>query len=114
VIDNGHLIAEGSPAQLKSRIGSHIDVVVESTDHVASAMAVLAKLTGQQPEADGTHIVVAAVGEVPALPRVVRELDAAGTVIRDVGIREPSLDDVFLTLTGTQSATPADSSEVMA
>lgn len=100
VIDHGHLIAEGSPAQLKSQIGSHIDVVVESTDHLASAMSVLAKLTGQLPEADGSHITVAAVDAVPALPQIVRELDASGAVIRDVGIREPSLDDVFLSLTG--------------
>jgi ABC-2 type transport system ATP-binding protein len=114
VIDHGHLIAEGSPAQLKSKIGSHIDVVVESTDHLPAAMAVLEKLTGQRPEADGLHIVVAAVGEVPTLPRVVRELDAAGTVIRDVGIREPSLDDVFLSLTGNQTASAVQTSEVVA
>jgi ABC-2 type transport system ATP-binding protein len=110
VIDHGHLIAEGSPARLKSRIGSHIDVVVESMDHLAGAMAVLERLTGRRPEADGPHIVVAAVGEVPPLPRVVRELDAAGTGIRDIGIREPSLDDVFLSLTGSA----VETREVMA
>jgi ABC-2 type transport system ATP-binding protein len=110
VIDHGQLIAEGSPARLKSRIGSHIDVVVESMDHLAGAMAVLERLTGRRPEADGPHIVVAAVGEVPPLPRVVRELDAAGTGIRDIGIREPSLDDVFLFLTGSA----AETREVMA
>ncbi|SCL31555.1 ABC-2 type transport system ATP-binding protein [Micromonospora rhizosphaerae] len=114
VIDHGHLIAEGSPAQLKSRIGSHIDVVVESTDHLPGAMAVLENLTGQPPEADGPHIVVAAVGAVPPLPRVVRELDAAGIGIRDVGVREPSLDDVFLSLTGKQTASTAETPKVMA
>jgi len=100
VIDHGHLIAEGSPAQLKSQIGSHIDVVVESADHLGSAMAVLERLTGQRPEADGTHIVVAAIDTVPTLPQIVRELDASGAEVRDVGIRESSLDDVFLSLTG--------------
>jgi ABC-2 type transport system ATP-binding protein len=116
VIDHGHLIAEGSPAQLKSQIGSHIDVVVESTDHLLNAMAVLERLTGQRPEADGSHIVVAAVDRVPTLPQIVRELDASGAVIRDVGIREPSLDDVFLSLTGktVDSAKPVEAQEVVA
>lgn len=110
VIDHGRLIAEGSPAALKSRIGSHLDVEVESMDQLPGAMAVLERLTGRRPEADGTHIVIAAVGEAPPLPRVVRELDAAGTVIRDIGIRRPSLDDVFLSLTGSA----AGAREVMA
>ncbi|MFJ2651564.1 ATP-binding cassette domain-containing protein [Streptomyces sp. NPDC087420] len=116
VIDHGRLIAEGSPAQLKSRIGSHIDVVVESTDHLPIAMAVLERLTGRRPEADGSHIVVAAVDTVPTLPQIVRELDASGAVIRDVGIREPSLDDVFLSLTGkaVDSAKPIEKQEVVA
>jgi ABC-2 type transport system ATP-binding protein len=116
VIDHGHLIAEGSPAQLKSQIGSHIDVVVESTDHLLNAMAVLERLTGQRPEADGSHIVVAAVDWVPTLPQIVRELDASGAVVRDVGIREPSLDDVFLSLTGktVDSAKPVEAQEVVA
>ncbi|MFB7178211.1 ATP-binding cassette domain-containing protein [Streptomyces sp. NPDC056257] len=100
VIDHGSLIAEGSPARLKSRIGSHIDVVVDSTEHVATAMSVLESLTGRRPEADGSRIVVAAVDAVPSLPQIVRELDASGAAIRDVGIRRPSLDDVFLSLTG--------------
>ena len=116
VIDHGHLIAEGSPAQLKSQIGSHIDVVVESSDHLPIAMTVLERLTGQRPEADGSHIVVAAVGVVPTLPQIVRELDASGAAIRDVGIRESSLDDVFLSLTGktVDSAKPAETQEVVA
>jgi ABC-2 type transport system ATP-binding protein len=110
VIDHGQLIAEGSPAQLKSHIGSHIDVVVESTDHLPNAMASLERLTGQRPQADGSHIVVAAVNQVPPLPQIVRELDASGAVIRDVGIREPSLNDVFLSLTGKniESRTPVE------
>ncbi len=116
VIDHGHLIAEGSPAQLKSRIGSHIDVVVESTDQVPISMAVLEQVTGRRPEADGTRIVVAAVDATPTVPQIVRELDASGAVVRDVGIREPSLDDVFLSLTGTtvHTAKPVEAREVVA
>ncbi|MFG1607876.1 ATP-binding cassette domain-containing protein [Actinoplanes sp. NPDC049265] len=116
VIDHGHLVAEGSPAQLKSQIGSHIDVVVQSDHHVANAMEVLERLTGRPPEADGSHIVVAAVHPVPTLPQIVRELDAAGALVRDAGIREPSLDDVFLAVTGkpVSPAQPAGELEVVA
>ncbi|WP_194821345.1 ATP-binding cassette domain-containing protein [Micromonospora sp. S-DT3-3-22] len=100
VIDHGHVVAEGTPAALKSQIGSHIEVVVQSEGHVANAMAVLERLTGRRPEADGSHVVVAAVHPVPTLPQIVRELDNAGALVRDVGVREPSLDDVFLAVTG--------------
>lgn len=116
VIDHGHLIAEGSPDQLKSKIGSHIDVVVESAHHLNAAMSVLERLTGQRPEVDGSHVVVAAADPVPALPQIVRELDASGAAIRDVGIRESSLDDVFLSLTGktVNSAKPDEAQKVVA
>jgi ABC-2 type transport system ATP-binding protein len=110
VIDHGQLIAEGSPAQLKAQIGSHIDVVVESTDQLPGAMARLERLTGRCPEADGSRIVVSAVDRMPTLPLIVSELDAAGAVIRNVGIREPGLDDVFLTLTG-KNIEPAQQAE---
>ncbi|OLE20114.1 MAG: daunorubicin/doxorubicin resistance ABC transporter ATP-binding protein DrrA [Catenulispora sp. 13_1_20CM_3_70_7] len=112
VIDRGQLVAEGSPAQLKSQIGSHIDIVVESADHLARAMEVMERMAGNRPEADGLHIVVAALDPVPTLPQIVRELDASGAVIRDVGIREPSLDDVFLSLTG-KPAEPRESPEAI-
>ncbi|KIE26501.1 ABC transporter [Streptomyces sp. MUSC 125] len=112
VIDRGQLIAEGSPAQLKAQIGSHIDVVVESTDQLPSAMARLERLTGRCPEADGSRIVVSAVDRMPTLPLIVSELDAAGAVIRNVGIREPGLDDVFLTLTG-KNIEPAETPEAV-
>ncbi|MFJ8795363.1 ATP-binding cassette domain-containing protein [Streptomyces sp. NPDC102462] len=115
VIDRGQLIAEGSPAQLKAQIGSHIDVVVESTDQLPRAMARLERLTGRCPEADGSRVVVSAVDRMPTLPLIVSELGAAGAVIRNVGIREPGLDDVFLTLTGKhiEPAEPAESPEAV-
>ncbi|WP_416981258.1 ATP-binding cassette domain-containing protein [Streptomyces sp. T028] len=100
VIDRGQVIAEGTPAQLKTRIGSHIDVEVSSEDDVAEAMAVLERMTGGQPWAQDLSIVTGVHGKAPSVPRIVRELDAAGVAIQDVGVRRPSLDDVFLTLTG--------------
>jgi len=114
VIDRGHLVAEGTPAELKAQIGSRLDVVVESAEHLARAMEVMERITGRRPEADtaNLHIVVAALDPVPTLPQIVRELDASGAVIRDVGIREPSLDDVFLAVTGKPAA-PRESREAI-
>jgi ABC-2 type transport system ATP-binding protein len=111
VIDHGNLIAEGRPAQLKSQIGRHIDVVVESTEDLPGVMASLERLTGQRPEADGLHVVVAAVEAVPTVPQIKGELAASGAAVRDVGVREPSLDDVFLSLTG-KNAEPAEPVEM--
>ena len=107
VIDHGQVIAEGTPAQLKARIGSHIDVEVGSEDDLAKAGAVLARMTGGQPRAEDLRLVTGVHGTAPSVPQIVRELDAAGVAIQDVGVRRPSLDDVFLTLTGRLAAKPA-------
>jgi ABC-2 type transport system ATP-binding protein len=108
VIDRGQVIAEGTPAQLKDRIGSHVDVEVGNADDVAAASAILERLTGVQPRAEDLRIVTGVHGKAPTVPRIVRELDAAGVAIQDVGVRRPSLDDVFLTLTGRPAARSTD------
>ncbi|MEU0602836.1 ATP-binding cassette domain-containing protein [Streptomyces sp. NPDC006393] len=100
VIDRGRVIAEGAPAQLKTGIGGHIDVEVGREDDLGEAVAVLGRMTGGRPRTEGLRIVTGVHGEAPSVPRIVRELDAAGVAIQDVGVRRPSLDDVFLTLTG--------------
>ncbi|MFE7708520.1 ATP-binding cassette domain-containing protein [Streptomyces sp. NPDC057486] len=108
VIDRGQVIADGTPAQLKTRIGSHIDVEVGSEDDLAEAMAILERMTGGQPRAEDLRIVTGVHGKAPSVPQIVRELDAAGVAIQDVGVRRPSLDDVFLTLTGRPAQEPAE------
>ncbi|MFE7393153.1 ATP-binding cassette domain-containing protein [Streptomyces sp. NPDC057582] len=108
VIDRGQVIAEGTPAQLKARIGSHIDVEVGSEDDLAAAGAILERMTGGQPRAEDLRIVTGVHGKAPSVPQIVRELDAAGVAIQDVGVRRPSLDDVFLTLTGRPAEEPAE------
>ncbi|MET8768077.1 ATP-binding cassette domain-containing protein [Streptomyces sp. NPDC004658] len=107
VIDRGRVIAEGTPAQLKTGIGSHIDVEVGGEDDLPEAMAILERMTGGQPRAEDLRIVTGVHGTAPSVPRIVRELDAAGVAIQDVGVRRPSLDDVFLTLTGRPAEEPA-------
>jgi ABC-2 type transport system ATP-binding protein len=102
VIDTGQVIAAGPPGELKARIGGYLDVVVADAGQLTGAIAVLSTLAGKAAEADPDElrVSVALSGEGLPLPYVVRELDAAGVVVQDVGLRHPTLDDVFLNLTG--------------
>ncbi|MDQ1683335.1 MAG: type transport system ATP-binding protein [Frankiaceae bacterium] len=102
VIDRGKVIAEGTSDQLKDRVGG--DVVafsVMSDDATANAVEAIANVGDGPPTVTGLDISVA-VGSrgSEALLDVVRRLDAAGIAVSGLGIRRPSLDDVFLALTG--------------
>lgn len=101
IIDHGRAVATGSPEQLKADIGLRVDVEVAEAGGVASATAALAGLTGSEPVPDIEHLRISAALLNPALtiPTVVRYLDEAGVAIKDVGIRQPTLDEVFLRLT---------------
>ncbi|MEU3270708.1 ATP-binding cassette domain-containing protein [Saccharomonospora sp. NPDC006951] len=104
VIDTGKVIAAGTPDELKARIGGRIDVVVSDNSDLgeaARALAVLAS-SGVDPDLDAErNLLSVPVGtESLALPDIVRQLDQAGVKAVDVGIRKPTLDEVFLTLTG--------------
>jgi ABC-2 type transport system ATP-binding protein len=103
VIDHGRVIAQGSPDHLKARVGG--DAVYLRTARSEQSRAALAAIDGlsANPYLDpATGEVSFPVGtEGPAaLMEVVRRLDAAGIAVSDIGIRRPSLDDVFLVLTG--------------
>jgi ABC-2 type transport system ATP-binding protein len=102
VIDRGKVIAEGTSDQLKDRVGG--DVVafsVGSEDAVATAVEAVANVGDTAPVASGLDVSVA-VGSrgSEALLDVVRRLDAAHVSVTGLAIRRPSLDDVFLALTG--------------
>lgn len=107
VIDHGRVIADGTPTQLKERIGGRIDVQVDTETDLASAAQALSNMAGSDAEIDQVnHRISAPTGpELLPVPAVVRELDAKGIVVHDVGVRRPTLDEVFLELTGK----PADS-----
>ncbi|WP_217238844.1 ATP-binding cassette domain-containing protein [Streptomyces sp. AC555_RSS877] len=101
LVDQGRVAHTGSPAQLKSLIGTQVEVVVANADVLAEAAAVLDRLTGAQPSFDHERNAVGAVSRdsTLTLPRLVRELDAAGVPLLDASLRPPTLDDVFLRLT---------------
>jgi len=102
VVDHGRVIAEGTPDALKAGIGDRLDVALEDDAQVPLAARVLGGLTGGEPETGGEpgRLSVALRGGGVRLADVVRELDGAGVAAADVGLRRPTLDEVFLQLTG--------------
>jgi oleandomycin transport system ATP-binding protein len=110
VIDHGRVVAAGSPAELKTRTGGHT-LVVRPTDpgRAGEVAAAVAHITGTRPDVrDDTGLVTAPVGDPAVLPAVVRRLDEGGIVAAELALRLPSLDEVFLTLTGHPAEDPAD------
>ncbi|MEJ7816516.1 MAG: ATP-binding cassette domain-containing protein [Rubrobacter sp.] len=108
VIDTGRVIADGAPEELKSRIGGdRIDVVVRSTDELARTAVIVGRACKVEPETDPDRRRISApVGDrVSALTEVVLALDEAGVAAEDIGLRRPTLDDVFLRLTGHRATT---------
>jgi ABC-2 type transport system ATP-binding protein len=103
VIDNGRVIAEGSPAALKSKLGGdRLDVVLHDAAELDRAVRVVAAAAGAEPEVDRDRRRVSAAVNDPlaALGEAVRALREEGLGVEDVGLRRPTLDEVFLSLTG--------------
>ncbi|GAB2851059.1 daunorubicin resistance protein DrrA family ABC transporter ATP-binding protein [Actinoallomurus bryophytorum] len=103
IIDSGRLIAQGSADELKAQVGGErVELVVADRSEVPKAVAALAPLATAEPVVDeDTHVVTVQVsGGTRALADVVRELDSAGVVAQDLALRRPTLDEVFLSLTG--------------
>jgi ABC-2 type transport system ATP-binding protein len=102
VIDTGKVIARGTSDALKKQVGGErLEVVVEQ-QHVAKTLEIVSAVSGNKASLDeGLRQVTAPVstGSV-ALFEVLKSLDAAGIHALDVGLKRPSLDDVFLALTG--------------
>jgi len=103
VIDHGKAIAEGTADELKAQVGGErIEVVVGTRDDIEPARAVLAKVSqdGVQVDEHTRRLTAPVQGGAPVLMQALREFDAAGVAVHDVALRRPTLDDVFLTLTG--------------
>jgi len=103
VVDHGRVIAEGTPNELKRRTyGAHLEVtLINASAAAAEALRGFSEGPVQHSE-DGRHL-RAPVRPVPGLvARAVRALDAAGVEVEDVAVHQPSLDDVFMRLTGDQ------------
>jgi ABC-2 type transport system ATP-binding protein len=108
VMDRGRVIAEGSPDQLKDQVGGErLDVTLEAADQTDAAIAVLAPMSAEQPALSNGALHVPLRRRQGAIAEAVRRLDEAGVGIEDVALHRPTLDDVFLNLTG-RAAEPAD------
>jgi ABC-2 type transport system ATP-binding protein len=102
VIDHGKVIARGTSDALKKQVGGErLEIVVEAIN-VAKTMEVVAAVSGNKATLDeGLRMISAPVSTgATALIETLRSLDAAGIHPLDVGLKRPSLDDVFLSLTG--------------
>jgi ABC-2 type transport system ATP-binding protein len=101
VIDHGTLIAEGSSDELKDRVGGErLEVKLEDPAQAQSAIGLLADLADEEPSVDDGVVAVTIRERHGVIADAVRRLDGDGIGIEDIAIRRPTLDDVFLTLTG--------------
>ncbi|MFJ3902757.1 ATP-binding cassette domain-containing protein [Streptomyces sp. NPDC090025] len=116
LVDDGRAAHRGSPAELKALIGGWAEVVVADPARLADAAALLDRLTGSVPVLDADRQTVGALTTDPTLtlPRLVRAADAAGVPLLDAALRPPTLDAVFLRLTGRSPASPTGPQEVPA
>jgi len=107
VIDHGRVIAEGTADELKSQVGGDVlELAVARREQLKDAVAAISPLTCGEPQLDedtGT-VRVPVRGGATVLAEAVRHLDAAGVTIADLALHRPTLDDVFLALTGRATA----------
>jgi ABC-2 type transport system ATP-binding protein len=101
VVDHGRIIAMGTPAELKAGLGSTvIEIGMPGEGSALMALQALAPLGVQPPTLDGTTVKLTVADGPSILLEALRALDTEGIAPTGVTLREPSLDDVFLSLTG--------------
>ncbi|HEX6678035.1 MAG TPA: ATP-binding cassette domain-containing protein [Actinomycetes bacterium] len=111
IIDHGRVIAAGTPAELKTLAGDDvIEVRVRDADALPGAAKVLSTVGGDPRVDPATHRASVAVDGSHRLMEAVRALDQVGVPIEDISLRRPTLDEVFLTLTGKPAENSASSS----
>ncbi len=112
VIDHGRVIAEGTPDELKSRVGGErLEVTLESYDQEDAAIEALAPLADERPKCDHGILVMPLNRSAGGIAEAVRRLDAARVGVDDIAVRRPTLDDVFISLTGHAAEEPTDEAE---
>ena len=116
VLNQGRVAAAGTPLQLKTALGgARVDVVLRDRTQASSAALVLKEVTGNEPEmaaSEGRLSVDIAAGPDPsagarALIRIATDLTSSGVGLDDIGLRQPTLDEVFLHLTRTPEGVAA-------
>ena len=111
VIDQGLVIAEGTPEELKSQVGGErLEIHLCDGDRGEEAVVALASIASDQPFLEDGTVRVPVAERRGTIAAAVRRLDEAGIAIDDIAVSTPTLDDVFLTLTG-HAAEAADQEE---
>ena len=106
VIDHGKVIAEGTPDELKDRVGGQrLEIRLDDAARAGAAVKALASITADTPEVADGLVIVGVRGSGGAIVGAVRALDREGIGIEDIALRRPTLDDVFLALTGHAAET---------
>ena len=101
VIDQGIVIAEGTPSELKNQVGGdRLDIHLCDGQRGEEAIAALAAIASDRPFVEDGSILVPVAERRGTIADAVRRLDDAGIAIDDIAVRTPTLDDVFLNLTG--------------
>jgi ABC-2 type transport system ATP-binding protein len=101
VIDHGNVIAEGTSDELKDRVGGErLEVVLEDDADAERAIAALAEMFDERPTLEERTVRVPVRRHSGVIAQAVRRLDDAGVGIDDITLRRPTLDDVFIALTG--------------
>jgi ABC-2 type transport system ATP-binding protein len=115
VIDHGRAIASGTLSELKASIGADIiEVSVADWSQLDQAGQVLRQVAGAEPRLDraGHRANVPATGGAAELAEVIAGLAGAAIAVEEIGVRRPTLDEVFLTLTAEDSAAPAVAGQI--
>jgi ABC-2 type transport system ATP-binding protein len=108
VMDHGRVIADGTPDALKDRVGGErLEVRLADPEDAAAAAEALAPMSDEAPGAEEGAVQVTVRRRDGAIVEAVRRLDEAGVDVDDLTLRRPTLDDVFLTLTGRTAEDPA-------
>lgn len=112
VIDHGKKIAQGTVDDLKAMVGGErLDILLEDESSVHDASGVLARFAVGEVHIEGKKLVAAVSDGVETLRAALTGFDAVGVRLRDVGLRRPTLDDVFLSLTGHVPANTPDADQ---
>jgi ABC-2 type transport system ATP-binding protein len=111
VLDKGKIIAEGTPASLKAQLGTTVVAVTfENSQAAHDHIRLIRDLTTNEPNIDGAIVELTVNSGPRVAAEVIRRLDAAGVVVAGLALREPSLDDVFLNLTGHKAEVVVEAS----
>ncbi|MGI8749722.1 MAG: ATP-binding cassette domain-containing protein, partial [Thermoleophilaceae bacterium] len=112
VIDHGKVIAQGTPTELKQRVGGErLEVKLEDRAQGARAVEALAALSDEEPGIEGDTVTLAVRRRNGTIVEAVQRLGEAGVGVDDIGLRTPTMDDVFLSLTGRVAETGQDDDE---